>query len=143
MKRIILMLFLVFTTPLLFAEETSVLDSASCVLNEYRLEIYFSEIGGKGTGPVRIPHYTLYVNDNAVSPTMNDIKLIVEGYEGSLMESYVWLFQDSNQQTVGIGLRGISKLTPGTYTDAAAGVSISVGGYTIDQDGVPCTVKIK
>lgn len=148
MKKIFLMSLFTFVSTFLFADDNATLESIVCVQGDYKLEVTFSTIGGKGTGSVKTSQYTLSYQNNVLD--FKDIPLRVEGYN-DFIDAYAWAFSTSDAITpnlenfvsLGTGISGMNALTSGTYTGLSDLTVIKNKQLLMDGASVPCTVVVK
>lgn len=148
MKKIFLMSLFTFVSTFLFADDNATLESVVCVQGDYKLEVTFSTIGGKGTGSVKTSQYTIYYQNHATD--FNDISLRAEGYN-DFINAYAWAFSTSdatapnleNFVSLSTGILGMRALTSGTYTGLSDLTVIKNKQLLMDGASVPCTVVVK
>jgi hypothetical protein len=116
--------------------------SASCSANDdYRVDIFMGSIGGKGTGSVTNPLYTVFKGDTVVT-AMNPIEMQFSGYEDTLMMSHIWTFEGGNN-LIGLAVPGSAILPAGTY-EAKGTIAIELaGGESVIGEALDCTVTVR
>ncbi len=136
MKKLIIFC-LMFAAPLLSASDKPILESMTCQAHDgYAVDLWFNSIGGKGTGPMQFPMFTVRQNGEVVGNPFNSLTLLAEEHNTSY-NVYLWAF-GSDTAVIYITLP-----LDGSYDDASARLHIGLGEHVIDSASAPCTVVLR
>lgn len=142
MKSVLLGLFLLFNSQT-FAAVAPKFDTITCTQGNQKVVIAKPTIDGKGSGEVAMPYFTLFEDNQVVGNDINTFTKTEEGYEGTMLNAYIWTFEGS-EGNIGIAVPGPEDLLtkPGTYA-AKADLFLSSGSASMDGSTVDCVVVIE